>query len=84
MCRGQINVDNFSNIAEAIGALPEFSKRKKRVDMHSNIASALNKKLQERDLVSYYLMEENIMLKYHHTQDKQVSRVVALRLFWQA
>lgn len=45
---------------QALNKLPELTLRKKSLDMHMNIATALFKHIQERQLDSFFSMEESI------------------------
>lgn len=49
------------NLQDAISALPRLTARKRTIDMHMNIASALLKQIQDRALDSFILMEENLV-----------------------
>ena len=50
-------------IASTVSSLPELLERKKRVDMHINIATALSDLIRARNLDKFFETEEKIMTK---------------------
>lgn len=49
---------NDPGLAAAINALPEMTEKKRSIDMHTNIATALLTEIKERELDRYYEMED--------------------------
>eukprot|EP00916_Digyalum_oweni_P004073 GHVL01007242.1.p1 GENE.GHVL01007242.1~~GHVL01007242.1.p1 ORF type:complete len:597 (-),score=91.09 GHVL01007242.1:949-2673(-) len=56
---GHTNDDASTGLATAIHALPEMTEKKRSIDMHTNIATALLNKIKERQLDKLFEMEEN-------------------------
>jgi len=50
-------------LAQAINALPEMADKKRSIDMHTNIATALLNEIKERELDYYYSMEDQFSSK---------------------
>jgi sec1 family domain-containing protein 1 len=48
------------NLSSAIKQLPELTMRKNLLDMHMNIATALFKSIQSRQLDAFFSMEESL------------------------
>ncbi|KAL5258873.1 hypothetical protein ACHWQZ_G009364 [Mnemiopsis leidyi] len=61
---GESGVENANDqIANTVSSLPELMERKKRVDMHINIATALSDCIRARNLDKFFEVEEKIMTK---------------------
>ncbi|KAI8919611.1 Sec1-like protein [Entophlyctis helioformis] len=60
----EVDPNDFSSSAKTLSSamkqLPELTARKKTLDMHMNIATALFKVIQERQLDAFFTMEESI------------------------
>ncbi|TPX32642.1 hypothetical protein SmJEL517_g04337 [Synchytrium microbalum] len=54
------NAFGAKGLKDAISALPELTERKRIIDMHMNLATALLKSIQERSLDTFFEMEETI------------------------
>lgn len=46
-------------LAAAINAMPEMTEKKRSIDMHTNIVTALLNEVKARELATYYEMEDN-------------------------
>jgi len=67
---GAVNVSSggADDLAAAINALPKLQRRKKLLDTHMNIATALLKEIKRRDIDQFFDVEQTIMQR--HTIDK--------------
>lgn len=63
------------NLAAAISSLPELTKKKHVIDLHTNIATALLDNIRDRGLDGYYQIEEELLSR---PQSFDVERVLAL------
>ena len=77
-----------AHIKAAIARLPELQERKKVLDMHMNIATALLKGIGDRQLDNFFQIEENItkqtktqILELLHDEAKGKEPLDKLRLF---
>jgi len=61
-----------SGLAAAFNAIPEMTERKRSLDMHTNIATALMNEINERDLANYYEMEDQFASQSLGTSISQV------------
>lgn len=55
--------DNTARLTNAVTSLPELLEKKRLIDMHMNIATALLDHIKERKLDSYFETEEKMMSK---------------------
>ncbi|GLJ52247.1 hypothetical protein SUGI_1111470 [Cryptomeria japonica] len=68
---GKVDVDfdgheligNTKHLMNAVNSLPELTERKKIIDKHTNIATALLGEIKERSLDSYCTMEDDMLAK---------------------
>lgn len=49
-----------AGLTNAINALPEMTEKKRSIDMHTNIASALVNEIKARELDKYYEVEDDV------------------------
>jgi hypothetical protein len=57
------------NLKQAITALPRLTERKRIIDMHMNIASALLSIIKQRSLDAFILAEESLSKQVHFFYD---------------
>ena len=60
--------DTTARLTSAVSSLPELLEKKRLIDMHTNIATALLEHIKLRKLDSYFEMEEKMMSKSTLTQ----------------
>ncbi|KAJ3020810.1 Vesicle trafficking between the ER and Golgi [Thoreauomyces humboldtii] len=86
----EVDPNEFSGgakgLTSAIKALPELTERKRLLDMHMNIATALLRTIQERHLDQFFAMEEAITKQTKATiseaiRDPAKSPLDKIRLF---
>lgn len=56
-------IGNTKHLMNAVNSLPELTERKKIIDKHTNIATALLGEIKERALDSYCTMEDDMLSK---------------------
>merc|ERR1712061_737191 len=59
-----------------MGQLPEMTEKKRSIDMHTNIAMALLKEVQTRELNNYYEMEEMFSSQSVSSSEKQLTELI--------
>lgn len=67
--------DRTAKLSSAISSLPELMERKKSIDMHTNIATALLAQIKERKLDTFYEMEDKMITK--SSLDKSVLDILS-------
>ncbi|KAK7473630.1 hypothetical protein BaRGS_00035108 [Batillaria attramentaria] len=55
--------DHTARLTSAVSSLPELLEKKRLIDMHTNIATALLEHIKHRKLDTYFEMEEKMMSK---------------------
>jgi hypothetical protein len=64
---GEITEDdlagNTRHLMAAVGSLPELTERKRNIDKHTNIATALLHDIRDRGIDTFYLAEEEMAAK---------------------
>lgn len=60
---GQELIGNTKHLMNAVNSLPELTERKKIIDKHTNIATALLSEIKERSLDSYCTTEDDMLAK---------------------
>ncbi len=59
---GEANADAASaGLADAIGAIPMLTRKKKQLDMHTNIGMSLVSQIKAREIDELYALEEDII-----------------------
>lgn len=64
-----------NNLAAAISSIPQLAKKKKMIDLHTNIATALLDQIKDRGLDGYFQVEEELLSR---PGNFDVARVLAL------
>lgn len=64
-----------AQLAAAISSLPQLTKKKQIIDLHTNIATALLECIKSRGLDGYYQVEEELLMR---PQSFDVERILAL------
>lgn len=64
-----------NKLAAAISSIPELSKKKRTIDLHTNIATALLDQIKDRGLDGYFQVEEELLSR---PSTFDVGRVLAL------
>lgn len=59
------SVFETSGLAATIASLPELSRRKETIDVHTNIATALLENINQRSLDGFFELESQIMTNAH-------------------
>ena len=70
---GMLN-DNTAKLTSAVSSLPELLEKKRLIDMHTNIATALLEHIKARKLDIYFEAEEKLMSK--STMDKSIMEII--------
>lgn len=71
-----LNDENTANkLAAAISIIPELTKKKRVIDLHTNIATALLDQIKDRGLDGYFQVEEELLAR---PGNFDVERVLAL------
>jgi len=63
-------------LAAAINALPEMTEKKRSIDMHTNIATALLNEVKARELDRYYEMEDQFSSQSLSTSITQLTELI--------
>ncbi|PIK44091.1 putative sec1 family domain-containing protein 1 [Apostichopus japonicus] len=66
--------DNTAKLTSAVSSLPELLEKKRLIDLHTNVATALLEEIKGRKLDMYFEMEEKLMSK--QTQDRSILDVI--------
>lgn len=71
-----IEDENTANkLAAAISSIPELTKKKRMIDLHTNIATALLDQIKDRGLDGYFQVEEELLSR---PGNFDVERIIAL------
>eukprot|EP00249_Psilotum_nudum_P020479 c27722_g1_i1 orf=242-2089(-) len=60
---GQELIGNTKHLMSAVNSLPELTERKKMIDKHTNIATALLGEIKTRSLDGYYNLEDDMLAR---------------------
>ncbi|EDO32378.1 predicted protein [Nematostella vectensis] len=71
---GEIFADSTAKLTSAVSSLPELLEKKRLIDMHTNIATALLDHIKARKLDIFFETEEKIMSK--STLDKSILEII--------
>jgi len=63
-------------LAQAINMLPEMTDKKRSIDMHTNIATALLNEVKARELDNYYEMEDKFATQSLNTSISQLQEII--------
>lgn len=79
--QGPVSTDH---LADAVSTLPELSKRKENIDVHTNIATSLLNNINRRSLDTFFELENQIMsesskLSYGATQEYKATVLELLK-----
>ena len=55
--------DNTAKLTSAVTSLPELLERKRLIDLHTTVATAILERIKERKLDVYFEVEEKIFSK---------------------
>ncbi|XP_072938521.1 protein sly1 homolog [Epargyreus clarus] len=64
--------DNTQRLTSAVNSLPQLMEKKRLIDMHTTIATAILNAIKSRRLDSFFELEEKIMSKSSHVESKAV------------
>lgn len=54
-------LNGTDKLAKALQTLPELTKRKQRIDLHTNLATALLNEIKDRNLDAFFSAEDHVM-----------------------
>lgn len=55
--------NNAKGLGQLVSNIPELREKKRVIDMHTNIATALMKQIKDREIDAYFSFEEAIITK---------------------
>ncbi|KAF6001742.1 Sec1 domain containing protein 1 [Cyanidiococcus yangmingshanensis] len=64
------------DLAEAVAELPRLTRRKRQLDMHTNIASALLERIKTRELDSLFQLEDSLFAKPASVSMAPIEKVI--------
>lgn len=67
--------DNTAKITSAVNSLPQLLEKKRLIDMHTNVATAILNSIKSRKLDTFFELEEKIMSKA--TLDKSLLDIIS-------
>lgn len=69
--------DNTQRLTSAVNSLPQLLEKKRLIDMHTTIATAILNAIKSRRLDSFFELEERIMSKSSHVETKSVMDLIS-------
>ncbi|CAH2076617.1 unnamed protein product, partial [Iphiclides podalirius] len=69
--------DNTQRLTSAVNSLPQLMEKKRLIDMHTTIATAILNAIKSRRLDSFFELEEKIMSKSSGIENKVVMDLIA-------
>ncbi|XP_063376762.1 protein sly1 homolog isoform X1 [Cydia fagiglandana] len=69
--------DNTQRLTSAVNSLPQLMEKKRLIDMHTTIATAILNAIKSRRLDSFFELEEKIMSKSSGVESKAVIDLIA-------
>ncbi|XP_041988060.1 protein sly1 homolog [Aricia agestis] len=69
--------DNTQRLTSAVNSLPQLMEKKRLIDMHTTIATAILNAIKSRRLDSFFELEEKIMSKSSGIESKAVLDLIA-------
>lgn len=73
-----INSTGTEELSSAINSLPKLQKKKRLLDTHTNIATALVKEIKSREIDEYYDLEQHIVFKPYGIEKNQLNKHLGL------
>lgn len=70
--------DNTTKLTNAINTLPELLERKRLIDLHTNVATAILEQIKARKLDVFFEVEEKIISSKGHFDQKSVNTPIDL------
>ncbi|CAD0199893.1 unnamed protein product [Chrysodeixis includens] len=69
--------DNTQRLTSAVNSLPQLMEKKRLIDMHTTIATAILNAIKSRRLDSFFELEEKIMSKSSSVESKAVMDLIS-------
>mmetsp|Transcript_21918 Transcript_21918/g.53646 ORF Transcript_21918/g.53646 Transcript_21918/m.53646 type:complete len:625 (-) Transcript_21918:233-2107(-) len=66
---------DLSDIKQTVNSLPELQRKKRMIDAHTNIATALLKQLKERQWDRYFELEEELINRMPPTEQEMLDQI---------
>merc|ERR1712217_673141 len=73
---GEYEESQTSGLAAAMNSLPEMTEKKRSLDMHTNIATALLNEVKARELDRYYVMEDQFSSQSLGTSCSELEKLI--------
>ncbi|KOB76304.1 Uncharacterized protein OBRU01_05980, partial [Operophtera brumata] len=69
--------DNTQRLTSAVNSLPQLMEKKRLIDMHTTIATAILNSIKSRRLDSFFELEEKVMSKSSSVESKAVIDLIS-------